>query len=73
MSEFTHLPFALVSPNHVLSTAVALPVVCASLVALRFYVRISKKQSLGLDDWLSAIALALVIGMGGCLIVGVSL
>ncbi|KAL4999597.1 hypothetical protein BDV10DRAFT_184229 [Aspergillus recurvatus] len=29
-------------------------------------------SSLGLDDWLSAVALVLVIGMGACLIVGVA-
>ncbi|KAL4912936.1 hypothetical protein BDW62DRAFT_214615 [Aspergillus aurantiobrunneus] len=71
MAEYTDLPFALVRPGHVWAAGIVLPVVCAILVSLRFYVRRSKNQRIGVEDWMSAIALVLVFGMGACLIVGV--
>lgn len=70
MAGFIDLPFALVSPGHVWTAAVILPLVCTILVALRFYVRLLKKHTVGLDDWMSAVALILVAGMGACLIIG---
>lgn len=56
MADFSKPLFAYVNTGEFLAAAVALPVVCICLVALRFYTRQIKRQQIYLDDWLSLAA-----------------
>ena len=79
-----------VGPGEVMAAGIVLPLVCTTIVGLRFYVRKTQKVSIGIDDWLTIPALVsracpqpfgginlrdkvLIIGMGICFIVGMSL
>lgn len=70
--------FVYATPGHILAAGAALPAVCILVVALRFYARMirhsardRRRSPFGIDDYLILPALALVIGMGIALIVGV--
>jgi hypothetical protein len=57
MSQYTQLPFAFAAPGELMAAAIALPLVCLVLVALRFYTRRIQRQAIGIDDWMSVMAL----------------
>lgn len=40
------------TPGAIMAAATTLPIVATIVVALRFYVRVSRKQGIGADDWL---------------------
>lgn len=64
---------ALVDAPNALAAAVVLPVVCAAVVALRFYTRYRQRAERGPDDWLTIPALVLLAGMSACIITSVEL
>ncbi|KAK9771884.1 putative Integral membrane protein [Seiridium cardinale] len=68
--QWLQLPFALVTPGQVLAAGIVLPLVCIACVGLRFYVRRLQKTSPGVDDWLIAVGVVFIAGMGACLIIG---
>ncbi|ETS81317.1 hypothetical protein PFICI_06319 [Pestalotiopsis fici W106-1] len=68
--HWLELPFPLATPGQILAAGIALPLVCISCVLLRFYVRRLQKAAPGADDWLVAIGVVFVAGMGACLITG---
>ncbi|PHH90388.1 hypothetical protein CDD83_3838 [Cordyceps sp. RAO-2017] len=68
--QWAPLPFDFVSPAHILSAGVVLPVVCIALVLARFYVRRQRKLRLEIDDWLIALGVVMITGMGACLVAG---
>jgi O-antigen/teichoic acid export membrane protein len=45
--------FQYVSPGNVLAAGIILPILNILFVALRFYVRRTQKERIGIDDWLS--------------------
>ncbi|KAI1139334.1 hypothetical protein F5Y05DRAFT_424960 [Hypoxylon sp. FL0543] len=59
-----------VTGTEVLSAAIILPLVCIALVGMRFYVRRRQETFLGIDDWLLAIGVLMITGMGVCFIIG---
>ena len=68
--EWSELPFHLVTPRQVLAAGFTLPLVCLFLVCMRFYTRRIQKSPLGIDDWLIALGVIMLTGMGACLITG---
>ncbi|KAI1394174.1 uncharacterized protein F4822DRAFT_39417 [Hypoxylon trugodes] len=58
--------------NHVVAAAVSLCVVDIISVILRFYTRRRERHSLKADDWIMIPALLITIGIGICLVYGVS-
>ncbi|KAF1961852.1 hypothetical protein CC80DRAFT_543222 [Byssothecium circinans] len=66
------LPIAFVSAGDVVAANVALPLIGLVVVALRFWMRISRKTGVNVDDWLILAALVFVIGMGVAQLYGVS-
>lgn len=65
--EWAPLPFAFIPPGDVLASGIVLPIVCVSLVGIRFWIRIVQKAKLGADDWLVAVGAIMITGMGACL------
>ncbi|KAI1412050.1 hypothetical protein F5Y13DRAFT_180402 [Hypoxylon sp. FL1857] len=59
-----------INEKEVLAASVALPLVCVALVGTRFYVRRHQETSLGIDDWLLALGVLMIIGIGVCFITG---
>ncbi|KAG9230530.1 hypothetical protein BJ875DRAFT_384915, partial [Amylocarpus encephaloides] len=57
--------------RQILVAGLVFPILGIVAVLLRFYVRLSRKQVIGLDDWLIIPALVFVTGTGACLIAGV--
>ena len=51
------LSFGFVSPSNILTAGILLPILAFISVLLRFYVRLSWKQGIGIDDWLLVPAL----------------
>ncbi|KAI5859443.1 hypothetical protein GGS23DRAFT_585427 [Durotheca rogersii] len=51
-------------PAHVVSVAVAFPVISIIFVSLRFWARKVQKQPLKADDWLIVLATLLTVGLG---------
>ena len=45
------LSISYASPSDVLIVSILLPALCIIAVLLRFYVRVSWKQGVGIDDW----------------------
>lgn len=64
------LPFNLVSPGDVLAAGIVLPIVCITMVCMRIRIRQLQKLSLGVDDWLAALGVLFIMGMGACFITG---
>jgi len=50
-----------VTPKTVIAVGSVLPAVATVAVALRFYVRIARTKSVGLDDYLILLALVLLV------------
>ena len=50
-----------VTPKTMIAVGAVLPIIAAIAVALRFYVRIARTKSLGLDDFLIFLSLVLVM------------
>ncbi|CAG8949335.1 hypothetical protein HYFRA_00004961 [Hymenoscyphus fraxineus] len=69
---YKKIPFIYVGPGEVMSAGIVLPLVCATVVGLRFYTRKSQKVALGLDDWLTIPSLIMIFALGICFIVGVA-
>lgn len=63
------VPYA--TSQEIFAASILLPLLGIVFVLLRFYARVLQKQSTGIDDWLMLLALALVMGMGVTLIIGV--
>ncbi|KAI2614257.1 uncharacterized protein GGS25DRAFT_470957 [Hypoxylon fragiforme] len=59
-------------PGHVIAAGVVLSVIDIISVALRFWTRRKQHQSLKADDWLLIPATLITIGIGICLVYGVS-
>ncbi|KAI1169769.1 hypothetical protein F4777DRAFT_571930 [Nemania sp. FL0916] len=59
------------SPRFVIAVGVVFPVLSIIAVALRFWARSAQKAPLLIDDWLLVIAVAMNIGLGICIIIGV--
>ncbi|KAI0174125.1 hypothetical protein BJ166DRAFT_605780 [Pestalotiopsis sp. NC0098] len=68
--NWVQLPFPLVTPGQVLAAGIVLPIVCTLCVILRFYIRRLQQAPIGVDDWLVAIGVIFITGMGACLITG---
>ncbi|OTA55898.1 hypothetical protein K449DRAFT_438465 [Hypoxylon sp. EC38] len=63
----------LVTEKEVLSAGIVLPLVCIALAGVRFSVRRHQESPLAVDDWLIAIGVVMITGMGICFIIGVKL
>lgn len=61
-----------ITPRSVIAVGSVLPGLAAMAVSLRFYVKLYKAGSVGIDDWLILCSLILTIGLGVMLIVGES-
>ena len=46
--------YKFVNAQETIAIGVAIPVVCVSIVGLRFLARVLHKSHIGIDDWLSA-------------------
>lgn len=57
MSQYSQLPFAFVTPGELMAAAIALPAVCVALVTMRFVTRRTLKQAVGIEDWMSLMAM----------------
>ncbi|KAI0835941.1 hypothetical protein F5Y06DRAFT_299041 [Hypoxylon sp. FL0890] len=53
-----------------LTAGIGLPILCIALLGMRFYVRRHQETSLGVDDWLLAIGVLMITGIGICFIIG---
>lgn len=76
LAEFRALEMpntSVVTPKTIVAVGVVLPALAALTVALRFYVRISIKPSLGRDDYLILFALILTVPLGIMMIIAVHL
>ncbi|KAI1761369.1 hypothetical protein GGR53DRAFT_469368 [Hypoxylon sp. FL1150] len=60
------------SPSSTISVGIGPPAVDAIIVVLRLWARRRQKQALRVDDWLIIFSLILTIGIGICLVYGVS-
>ncbi|KAI9899651.1 hypothetical protein N3K66_006112 [Trichothecium roseum] len=60
------------TPGHVIAAGIALSLLDIAVVSMRFASRIKSKQSLKADDWLLLPATILTVGVGVCLVVGVT-
>lgn len=67
------VPSGPTAPSSLLAVSSTLPALCIIAVLLRFNVRRQQRTSVMADDWIMVPALMLVIGMGICGILGISL
>ncbi|KAI0096821.1 hypothetical protein F4776DRAFT_658606 [Hypoxylon sp. NC0597] len=60
----------IITEKDVLSAGITLPLICIALVGVRFYVRRHQETPLAIDDWLIAIGVLMLTGIGICFIIG---
>ena len=57
MSQHSQLPFAFITPGELIAAAIVLPAVSMVLVIMRFVTRRVSKQAVGIEDWMSLVAM----------------
>ncbi|KAI1097631.1 hypothetical protein F4804DRAFT_347024 [Jackrogersella minutella] len=57
-------PFRFITPAEVLSAGIILPLLCITLVGIRFYIRCHYGTRVGIDDWLIALGVLAITGIG---------